>query len=152
MPKVEQQVRYPLHEKPGFYLANSLFRSRLIHQEFPCVPMNFPAPIPIHKTWGSWVDYVFTRDLPFVEVLKRVGIVDAIWVSKRLAVQRCPEDARIWAQHWSSRTHMFIMAWGEFFPTLEDVIVLLKLLVFCDMDLASCTPKYHIVDIAKELR
>ena len=49
-------------------------------------------------------------------------------------------------------THTFITAWGEFCPTLEDVVILLKLPVFSDLDLASNTPERHIVNMAKKLR
>lgn len=41
---------------------------------------------------------------------------------------------------------------GRIFPTLEDVVVLLQLPVFGELDLASYTPKCHIVNMAKELR
>ena len=152
VPRAEQRIRYPLSEKPTFFLAYSLFRSRLLRQEFPWVPINFPVPILVNKTWGSWVDHVFTKDLPFVEVLKRVGVADAIWASKKLAVQRRPEDATVWTQRWSSMTYTFVTAWGEFSPTLEDVVVLLKLPVFGELDLASYTSERHIVDMAKALR
>ena len=98
------------------------------------------------------MDHIFARDLPFVEVLKRVGVVDAIWASKKLVVQRRLEDAGVWTQRWSSMTHTFVTTWGEFSPTLEDVVILLKLPIFGELDLASYAPERHIVDVAKALR
>ena len=41
VPKVEQRVRYPPSKKSSFFLANSLFRSRLLRQEFPWSPLIF---------------------------------------------------------------------------------------------------------------
>ena len=48
-----------------------------------------------NKIWGAWADHIFTRDLPFLEVLKKIGIADAIWATKRLVALRCPVDMSI---------------------------------------------------------
>ena len=55
-------------------------------------------------------------------------------------------------QRWSSLTHTFFTAWGEFTPTLEHVLTLLELPVFGDLDLASYTLECHVVDMAKTLK
>ncbi|KAJ1394090.1 CHD3-type chromatin-remodeling factor PICKLE [Sesbania bispinosa] len=62
------------------------------------------------------------------------------------------EDLNCVIQRWSSTTHTFFTAWGEFAPTLEDVYVLLKLPLFGDYDITSSPIDSHILDKAKELK
>ncbi|KAJ1438450.1 Aminotransferase-like, plant mobile domain [Sesbania bispinosa] len=55
-------------------------------------------------------------------------------------------------ERWSSTTHTFFTAWGEFAPSLEDVCVLLKLPLFGDYDITSSPIDSHILDKARELK
>lgn len=45
-------------------------------------------------------------------------------MSKNLAINRCLEDLEFLISRWTVESHTFIEAWGQFCPTLEDVIVL----------------------------
>lgn len=53
-------------------------------------------------------------------------------LSKTLIINRSPLDLEFLISRWSNKSHMFIAAWGEFGPTLEDVVVLTGLPVFGD--------------------
>ena len=59
-----------------------------------------------------------------------MGIREVIWVSTSLFMPKRWEDLELLALRWSFLTHTFIIAWGEFTPTLEDVHVLLRLPCF----------------------
>ncbi|MED6177519.1 hypothetical protein PIB30_098875, partial [Stylosanthes scabra] len=46
-------------------------------------------------------------------------------------------DMSLLWQRWCSQTHTFVASWGEFSPTLEDVVMLLQLPVFGCLDLTD---------------
>ncbi|MDV3201123.1 MAG: hypothetical protein Q8877_02885 [Sweet potato little leaf phytoplasma] len=102
--------------------------------------------------WQEWIDHVFKNDAPFVAILKQVGVAEAIRASPHLGVNRRVEDLHILVQRWCSATHNFLTSWGEFTPTLEDVIILLKLPSFGDSDLSLADVEEHFYDVAKELK
>lgn len=59
----------------------------------------------------------------YSEKITIAGIKKALNMSKSLVISRCPEDLGLLLSLWSSESHTYIAVWGEFFPTLEDVII-----------------------------
>lgn len=45
-------------------------------------------------------------------------------------VDRKPVDLEFLMSRWSSEMHVFVTAWGEFSPTLEEVAVIVSLPIF----------------------
>ncbi|KAJ1400917.1 Aminotransferase-like, plant mobile domain [Sesbania bispinosa] len=148
----EALLFYTVPDTPTHLVTPSLLRSRLRSQEFPWSAILFSTRSTFTGCWADWVDHVFANDAPFVDVLHKVGIADAIKLSPRLGVFRKVDDLEYLVQRWSHTTHTFYTSWGEFTPTLEDVHVLLKLPVFGDYDISSSPVGSHLIDMAKELK
>ncbi|KAJ1410173.1 Aminotransferase-like, plant mobile domain [Sesbania bispinosa] len=148
----EALLFYTVPDTPTHLVAPSLLHSRLRSQEFPWSAILFSTRSTFTGCWADWVDHVFANDAPFVDVLHKVGIADAIKLSPRLGVFRKVDDLEYLVQRWSHTTHTFYTSWGEFTPTLEDVHVLLKLPVFGDYDISSSPVGSHLIDMAKELK
>ncbi|KAJ1376580.1 hypothetical protein SESBI_49780 [Sesbania bispinosa] len=128
-PSVFREEALLFHDIPGTLthtVGPSLLRSRLIRGEFPWMPCTYVARASITGCWAEWVEHVFTNDLLFVDLMKKIGIVDAVKLSPRLSVNKRVEDLNCLVQRWSHITHTFFAAWGEFTPTLEDVAKELK--------------------------
>lgn len=49
---------------------------------------------------------------------------------KAIAINRSLEDLEFLTARWSTESHTFFATWGEFFSTLEDVVVMTGLPVF----------------------
>lgn len=60
----------------------------------------------------------------FSKKITEIGIRKALNLSKSLANNWTPEDMEFLVSRWSTESHTFIVWWGEFCPTTEDVIVL----------------------------
>lgn len=58
------------------------------------------------------------------------GIGRSLNLSKNLYINRSPMDLDFLISWWSSESHTFVTAWGEFCPTLEDVVILTGLPLF----------------------
>ncbi|KAJ1403362.1 Aminotransferase-like, plant mobile domain [Sesbania bispinosa] len=154
-PSVCREEALLFHEvanTPTHTVGSSLLRSRLIRGEFPWVPCTFVARATIKGCWAEWVEYTFANDPLFVDILKCVGIADAMKLSPRLSVFKRVEDLNALIQRWSHSTHTFFAAWSEFTPTLEDVHVLLKLPLFGDFEITTASIDNHVIDRAKELK
>ncbi|KAJ1433738.1 hypothetical protein SESBI_05881 [Sesbania bispinosa] len=110
--------------------------SRVIHRKEALLFHSVPDT-PTH----FWLDHIFANDPPFMDILNKVGIADAIKLSPRLGVFRKVDDLEYLVQRWSHVTHTFYTSWGEFSPTLEDVCVCI-----------SPTLGSHVLDMAKDLK
>lgn len=53
-----------------------------------------------------------------------------------MSVERSSEDFEFLMLRWSIETHTFVASWGEFGPTLEDVVALTLLPLFGDAQVA----------------
>ncbi|KAJ1396103.1 Aminotransferase-like, plant mobile domain [Sesbania bispinosa] len=137
---------------PTHLVGPSLLRSHVRRQEFPWSPIIFSTRYTFTGCWAEWVDHIFANDTPFVDILNKVGIADAIKLSHRLGAFRKVDDLEYLVQRWSHITHTFYTAWGEFTPPLEDVYVLLKLPVFGDCDITNIVVESHLIDMAKDLK
>lgn len=49
-----------------------------------------------------------------------------------ISMVRSHVDLEFLISLWSMETHTFVVSWGEFTPTLEDVVVLFHLPLFVD--------------------
>ncbi|KAJ1391107.1 hypothetical protein SESBI_36931 [Sesbania bispinosa] len=98
------------------------------------------------------VDHVFANDLPFVEVLTKVGIAYVVRLSPRLNVYMRGKELDILLQRWSYVTHTFYASRGEFAPSLDDVHMLMKLPMFGDYDVSGSSMGSHLIEMAKELK
>lgn len=58
---------------------------------------------------------------------KNLAIGKALNLSKNLFINRNPMDLKFLISRSSVELHMFVPAWGEFCPTLEDVVMLTSL-------------------------
>ncbi|KAJ1397728.1 Aminotransferase-like, plant mobile domain [Sesbania bispinosa] len=80
-PSVNRQEALLFHEvanTPTHTVGSSLLRSRLIRGEIPWVPCTFVARATVTGCWAEWVEHTFANDPPFVDIMKRVGIADAV--------------------------------------------------------------------------
>lgn len=63
-------------------------------------------------------------------MISKTGIRKALNLSKGTAINRIREDLEFLITRWSTESHTFIVVWGEFCLTLEDVVALTGLLMF----------------------
>ncbi|KAJ1393177.1 hypothetical protein SESBI_35226 [Sesbania bispinosa] len=73
----EALLFHEVSNTPTHTVGPSLLRSRLIRGEFPWVPCTFVARASITSCWAEWVKHTFGNDLPFFDIMERVGIADA---------------------------------------------------------------------------
>lgn len=59
--------------------------------------------------------------------LNDLEIMRAINQARKMMVDKKPSDHEFLMSRWSTGTHTFVTAWGEFAPTLEDVALLTSL-------------------------
>ncbi|XP_072068086.1 uncharacterized protein [Arachis hypogaea] len=140
-------------EKPSYQVGPTLLCSRLKRQEFPWTSFKSEAATHINKVWQKWVFTVlFEEGGSFVRRLESAGVAEAIRTSAGLGVQRNGSDMSLLWQRWCSQTHTFLTSWGEFSPTLEDVVVLLQLPVFGSVDLTLLHPDSDLLKLARHLQ
>ncbi|KAJ1404095.1 Aminotransferase-like, plant mobile domain [Sesbania bispinosa] len=148
----EALVFYEVPDSPSHRVGHSLLRSRFLSEDFPWSTIHFMTRATSTGRWSEWIDHIFANDAPFVGILNKIGVVDAIHMSLRLGTIRRTEDLEYLVQRWSHTTHTFYTSWGEFALSLEDVHVLTKLLLYGDCDISSSQIGCHLIDMAKELK
>ncbi|KAF4357139.1 hypothetical protein F8388_002344 [Cannabis sativa] len=74
--------------------------------------------------WKDWITSVLTR---FQAPLKSVGILSSMWVCFGIEIFRDVTILNQLVSCWCPTTHTFLVNWGEFSVTLEDVYALLLL-------------------------
>lgn len=52
--------------------------------------------------------------------------------NSKMSIERNSKDLEFLVLRWSIETHTFVASWGEFGPTLEDVVALMSLPLFGD--------------------
>lgn len=100
---------------------------------FPAVPLFFQYPCGITKGWSEWVESELANPVS-LDILRRTEVLDAIFLSRKYEIHLEVELLRHVVRRWSTDTHTFICSWGEFTPTLEDVVNLLHLPVSGNQD------------------
>lgn len=83
-----------------------------------------------HQSYSDRVTKVVTM-LDGSSNMVKVGIRKALECLKSLSVIRNHSDLGHLISSWS-KTHTFVVPWGEFTPTLEDVVVITRLRIFGD--------------------
>ncbi|KAL4315632.1 hypothetical protein AHAS_Ahas15G0204500 [Arachis hypogaea] len=122
-------------------------------QEFPWTSFKSEVATHVNKVWQKWVFTVlFKEGGNFVRRLELAGVAEAIHTSAGLGVQRNGYDMSLLWQRWCFQTHTFLTSWGEFSPTLEDVVVLLQLPVFGSVDLTLLRPDSDLLKLARRLQ
>ncbi|XP_021826614.1 uncharacterized protein LOC110767396 isoform X2 [Prunus avium] len=100
---------------------------------FPAVPVFFQYPCGITGGWSEWVEHEL-EDPINRDTLRKAAVLDAIFVSERCEIHLEVQLLRHVIRRWSSETHTFICSWGEFTPTLEDVVNILHLPIVGNQD------------------
>ncbi|KAJ1396088.1 CHD3-type chromatin-remodeling factor PICKLE [Sesbania bispinosa] len=100
----------------------------------------------------SWVLLFFVpvllpRNFPGLQL-----VLSANSFSPMVGQNRRSEHLTMLVQRWSCKTHTFLTSWEDFSPTLEDVVVLLKLPMFGDFDLSTTILVHHIAEMSKALK
>lgn len=65
-----------------------------------------------------------------------LGIIRAITQARKMLVKRNSEDLEFLVSRWLMEMQTFVASWGEFAPTLEDVVALTSLPLFGDAQIA----------------
>lgn len=65
-----------------------------------------------------------------LEKIFKTGIRKVLNLLKSIAINKSPEDLEFLIAWWSTESQTFVTAWGEFYFTLEDVVVLIGLSLF----------------------
>ncbi|QHO47198.1 CHD3-type chromatin-remodeling factor PICKLE [Arachis hypogaea] len=89
----------------------------------------------------SYQVVLFEEGGSFVRRLESAGVAEAIRTSAGLGIQRNGSDMSLPWQRWCFRTHTFLTSWGEFSPTLEDVV-----------DLTLLRPDSDLLKLARHLQ
>lgn len=91
--------------------------------------VDFEAKSQTNSIFAGWTTKLMAHDI-YSEKIISAGIGRALNLSKKLPINRSPMDLEFLISRWSTESHTFVTAWGEFCPTLEDVTVLTSLPVF----------------------
>ncbi|KAF4394982.1 hypothetical protein F8388_017710 [Cannabis sativa] len=84
--------------------------------------------------WKRWVSSVATR---FSTPLSSAKILSPMLASSDLEIYRVKLSLDQLVSYWSKATHTFIVNWGEFTITLEDIFALLLLPIYGTTSLVS---------------
>ncbi|MED6173899.1 hypothetical protein PIB30_064036 [Stylosanthes scabra] len=124
-------------EKSTFYMGHTLLRCRLQRGEFSWTSWKSEAPTQVNKVWNKWV---------FTTLFEECGDF----------LSRLEEGALLKLftplQRWCSQTHTFVTLWGDFSRTLEDVVMLLQLPVFCNLDITNFYVDPDLRKLARDLQ
>ncbi|KAF4377904.1 hypothetical protein F8388_018505 [Cannabis sativa] len=88
----------------------------------------------VTQGWKRWISCVATR---FSTPLSSAKILSPMLASSDLEIYRVKSSLDQLVSYWSKATHTFIVNWGEFTITLEDVYALLLLPIFGTTSLVS---------------
>lgn len=97
--------------------------------ELPFSLMRFESKVRCHDIFKAWATHVLSQpDMP--GFLEELGILRSIQNAMHEDVERSQVDLSFLVSRWSSHSHTFVAAWGEFSPSLEDVVMLTNLPLF----------------------
>ncbi|XP_024190029.1 uncharacterized protein LOC112193995 [Rosa chinensis] len=102
--------------------------SRLLIErgDYPAVPINFEYPCGLVTGWPQWVDYELGDEAARIR-LSEAAALSSVFISARCDINRDVESLRHVVRRWNPHTHTFVYEWGEFTPTLEDVLNIMRL-------------------------
>lgn len=114
----------------------SVLRMCVERPEIPFGFIRFESKVRRHNDFQSWYDLMLSQ-ADMGKILDDIGVLRPLRYALRMDVDRSPVDLSFLVSRWSSHSHTFVAAWGEFSPSLEDVVVLVGLPIF---------GVYHVVD------
>lgn len=107
----------------------SVLRMRVEKGEVCWSDIDFEAKSQTNASFGKWATALMARK-EYSGKIVSAGVGRALNLSKNLFINRSPMDFEFLFSRWSTESHTFVTAWGEFCPTLEDVVVLTGLPLF----------------------
>lgn len=97
----------------------------------PLSEIRFMSKSHHHEKFQTWVGIMLGQPR-MSKKFQDLGKLRAITQARKAAVERDPQDLEFLLSRWNTETHSLVAAWGEFGPTLEDVLVLTSLPIFGD--------------------
>lgn len=91
--------------------------------------IDFEAKSQTSPSFVPWATKLM-MDTIHSDAIVSAGIGKALNLSKTLVINRNPLDLEFLISRWSIESHTFVAAWGELYPTLEDVAGLTGLSIF----------------------
>ncbi|XP_059658415.1 uncharacterized protein LOC132304701 [Cornus florida] len=132
-------------------LPSSVLRFRVERGDFPHSSLAFTGQTGHGRGWDLWTDAMLS-DAEFLETLKASRIADAVRNTRELTIPRDVHDLALLVSRWSRDTHTFVTSWGEFTPTIEDVVQLMCLNVFGEHNPGSWVLSEDEVKLVTKLR
>lgn len=121
-------------EGEGIWIhPRSVTRMRVERGEVCWSDIDFEAKSQTNSSFVDWATKLM-KDGVCSDAIVSAGIGKALNLSKTLVINRSPLDLEFFISRWSVESHTFVAAWGEFGPTLEDVVVLIGLPVFGEVE------------------
>ncbi|KAL4293477.1 hypothetical protein AHAS_Ahas18G0132000 [Arachis hypogaea] len=139
-------------EKLSYQVGLALLRSRLKRQEFSWTSFKSEAATHVNKVGCSLPSIIIIDSYHFFTLLLYIEEALIDFFLADLGVQRNGYDMSLLWQRWCSQTYTFLTSWGEFSPTLKDVVVLLQLPVFGSVDLTLLRPDSDLLKLARHLQ
>lgn len=97
--------------------------------EMPFGFVRFESKVRRHNDFKDWYDHILSQT-DMAKFLEDVGVLRPLQYAPLMDVDRSPVDLSFLLSRWSSHSHTFVAAWGEFSPPLEDVVFLTGLSMF----------------------
>lgn len=107
----------------------SILRMRVERSELPFSLMRFESKARRHDLFNACAAHVLRQpDMP--SFLEELGVLRPSHNAMQADMERNQLDLTFLVSRWSSHSHTFVAAWGEFCPFLEDVAMLTNLPLF----------------------
>lgn len=100
----------------------------------PCA-VRFVSKSQQHEKFDVWAKLILAQP-GMSRKFQDLRIIRAITQARKMSVERSSEDFEFLMLRWSIETHTFVASWGEFGPTLEDVVALTSLPLLGDAQVA----------------
>lgn len=107
----------------------SVLRMRMERSELPFSLMRFESKARRHYLFKTWAAHVLGQP-DMKSFLEELGILRPIQNAMHADVERNQLELGFLVSRWSSHSHTFVAAWGEFCLSLEDVEMLTNLPLF----------------------
>lgn len=101
----------------------SVVRMRMERSEMPFGFVRFEAKARRHADFKSWMDHNLTQ-ADMEKFLEDIGMLRPLQYAVEMDMDRNPVDLVFLISRWSSCSHTFVVAWGEFCTSLEDVYMI----------------------------
>lgn len=104
--------------------------------EVPFGVIKFEPKAQKHKEFKTWAESILAQSF-MAKFLEDLGVLRPIQYAMFVEVERNPVDLAFLVSRWSLSSHTFLAAWGEFCPSLEDMVMFTGLPIFGN---------YHVMD------